>query len=168
MRLTRIGSVLRNGEIVEPQLRAFLRDRIPELDATLGLGGAGLGLLDIETSLTRDKTLVEVSGVSIADGEPFRGYEMHIGETAGPDCDRPLLRFTDGRLDGAISVDGRVRGTYVHGLFAGDRARASLLSWFGAKARGFSFEADIDRVLDALAGHLAEDIDIDHLLRLAR
>ena len=61
----------------------------------------GLGLLDIETTLTRDKTLVEVSGISIADGEPFRGYEMHIGQTAGPDCDRPLLRFADGRLDGA-------------------------------------------------------------------
>jgi adenosylcobyric acid synthase len=128
----------------------------------------GLSLLDIETTLTRDKTLVEVSGVSIADGEPFRGYEMHIGHTAGPDCDRPLLRFTDGRLDGAISADGRVRGTYVHGLFADDRARASLLSWFGAKAGGFSFEMDIDRVLGALADHLALDIDLDHLLRLAR
>jgi adenosylcobyric acid synthase len=128
----------------------------------------GLGLLDIETTLSRDKTLVEVSGISITDGEPFCGYEMHIGRTAGPDCDRPLLRFTDGRLDGAISADGRVRGTYVHGLFAGDRARASLLSWFGAKAGGFCFEVDIDRVLDALADHLALDIDLDRLLRLAR
>jgi adenosylcobyric acid synthase len=128
----------------------------------------GLSLLDIETTLTRTKTLVEVSGISIADGEPFRGYEMHIGQTVGSDCDRPLLRFAGGRLDGAVSADGRVRGTYVHGLFAGDRARASLLSWFGAKAGGFSFEADIDRVLDALADHLALDIDLDHLLRLAR
>ena len=127
-----------------------------------------LSLLDIETSLTRDKTLVEVSGISITDGEPFRGYEMHMGQTAGPDCDRPLLRFSDGRLDGAISADGRVRGTYVHGLLADDRARASLLAWFGAKAGGFSFEAGIDRVLDALADHLALDIDLDHLLRLAR
>ncbi len=128
----------------------------------------GLGLLDIETTLTRDKTLVEVSGMSIPDGAPFSGYEMHVGQTAGPDCDRPMLRFADGRLDGAASVDGRVRGTYVHGLFAGDRARASLLSWFGAKAGGFSFEMDIDRVLDALADHLAVDIDLDHLLSLAR
>jgi adenosylcobyric acid synthase len=128
----------------------------------------GLSLLDIETTLTQDKTLVEVSGILIADGEPFRGYEMHIGQTVGPDCDRPLLRFSDGRLDGAVSVDGRVRGTYVHGLFAADRARASLLSWFGAKAGVFSFDAEIDRVLDALADHLALDIDLDHLLRLAR
>jgi adenosylcobyric acid synthase len=129
---------------------------------------AGLGLLDVETVLTRDKALTEVSGTSIAGGEPFRGYEMHIGRTSGPDCKRPLLRFEDGRLDGAVSVNGRVRGTYVHGLFADDRARASLMAWFGATAGGFSYEADIDRVLDALADHLAEDIDLDHLLTLAR
>ena len=148
----------------------MLGHRVADPDGIEGPPGTtpGLGLLDIETSLTRDKTLIEVSGISIADGEPFRGYEMHIGQTAGPDRHRPLLRFTDGRLDGAISVDGRVRGTYVHGLFADDKARASLLSWFGAKAGRFSFEADIDRVLDALADHLALDIDLDHLLRLAR
>ncbi len=148
----------------------MLGHRVADPDGIEGPAGttAGLNLLDIETTLTQDKTLVEVSGILIADGEPFRGYEMHIGQTVGPDCDRPLLRFSDGRLDGAVSVDGRVRGTYVHGLFAADRARASLLSWFGAKAGGFSFDAEIDRVLDALADHLALDIDLDHLLRLAR
>ena len=93
---------------------------------------AGLGLLDVQTELTREKTLVEVSGVSLADGVPFRGYEMHIGRTIGPDCARPLLRFADGRVDGAVSADGRVRGTYVHGLFADDRQRAALLAWIGA------------------------------------
>jgi adenosylcobyric acid synthase len=148
----------------------MLGHRVADPDGIEGPPGTtpGLSLLDVETVLTWDKTLVEVSGISIADREPFRGYEMHIGRTVGPDCGRPLLRFADGRLDGAISADGRVRGTYVHGLFAGDRARASLLSWFGAKAEGFSFDAEIDRVLDALADHLALDIDLDHLLRLAR
>jgi adenosylcobyric acid synthase len=148
----------------------MLGRRLSDPDGIEGRPGSipGLGLLSVETVLTPDKTLVEVSGTSIANGEPFHGYEMHIGRTGGPDCDRPLLRFADGRLDGAISVDGRVRGTYVHGLFAGDRARASLLSWFGATAEGSSYEADIDRVLDALADHLAEDIDLDRLVRLAR
>jgi adenosylcobyric acid synthase len=148
----------------------MLGRRVTDPDGVEGRPGdiPGLGLLDVETVLTRDKTLTEVSGMLIADGEPFRGYEMHIGRTGGRDCDRPLLRFADGRLDGAISVDGRVRGTYVHGLLAGDGARASLLAWFGATAGEVSYEADIDRVLDALAGHLAENIDIDHLLRFAR
>ena len=128
----------------------------------------GLGLLDVQTVLTSDKTLTEVTGVSIPDGTPFRGYEMHVGRTDGPDRTRPLLRFADGRTDGAISADGRVRATYVHGLFGDDAQRAALLSWFGARAAGFSHEADIERVLDALAEHLARDIDLDRLLSLAR
>jgi adenosylcobyric acid synthase len=143
-----------------------------QLDDPDGLEGhpgsaPGLGLLDVQTVLTRDKTLTEVSGVSVTDGAQFRGYEMHIGRTSGPDCSRPLLRFADGRPEGAISADDRIRATYVHGLFADDSQRAALLSWFGAGAGGVSYEADIDRVLDALADHLARDVDTDHLIRIA-
>ncbi len=128
----------------------------------------GLGLLDVQTVLTHGKTLTEVSGISMIERARFRGYEMHVGQTGGADCDRPLLRFADGRSDGAVSADGRVRATYVHGLFADDSQRAALLSWFGADAAGLSYEADVDRVLDALADHLAADIDLDHLLSVAR
>ena len=128
----------------------------------------GLGLLDVETTLTREKTLIETTGISVVDGAPFRGYEMHVGQTDGPDCARPLLRFADGRLDGAMSADGRVRATYVHGLFADDRQRAAFLAWMGGTAAGFSYEADIDRVLDALADHLARHIDLDRLVSLAK
>jgi adenosylcobyric acid synthase len=128
----------------------------------------GLGLLDVATVLTGDKTLTEVSGSAVADGTPFRGYEMHIGQTAGPDCERPLLRLADGRTDGAVSADGRVRATYVHGLFADDRQRAALLAWFGAPGSALCYEAETDQVLDALADHLARDIDLEALLRLAR
>ena len=63
----------------------------------------GLKLLDVATVLTGEKTLRQVEGACLANGAPFRGYEMHVGETSGPDCARPLLRFADGRLDGAIS-----------------------------------------------------------------
>jgi adenosylcobyric acid synthase len=127
----------------------------------------GLGLLDVHTALTKDKTLTEVVGTSLADGVPFRGYEMHVGRTDGPDCARALLRFADGRPDGARSTDGRIRATYVHGLFADDRQRAAFLSWLGGSAVEFSYEAEIDRVLDALADHLARHIDLDRLLSFA-
>jgi adenosylcobyric acid synthase len=128
----------------------------------------GLGLLDIETILTGAKTLREVEGASINDDVSFRGYEMHVGRTDGPDRARPLLRFGDGRTDGAISADGRVRGAYVHGLFTGDQQRAALLNWIGASSGGVSYDDDIDRVLDELAAHLARHIDLDRLLSLAR
>jgi len=128
----------------------------------------GLGLLDVETVLTGDKRLTEVTGVSVADDRPFHGYEMHVGRTEGPDCARPLLRFADARPDGAVSADGKIRATYVHGLFADDRQRAAWLSWLGGAGAGLDYEAEVDRVLDALADHLARHIDLDRLLTIAR
>ncbi len=93
---------------------------------------------------------------------------MHVGETTGADLGRPVLRFTDGRVDGASSPNGRVRGVYVHGLFADDRQRAAWLRWMGAVPSGFAFEADVEDTLDALAAHLEAHIDCDRLLSLAR
>ena len=75
------------------------------------------------------------------------------GETSGPDCARPLLRFADGRADGAVSADGRVAGAYVHGLFADDRQRAAWLASLGA-ASDLAYEATVERTLDELADHL--------------
>ena len=129
---------------------------------------AGLGLLDVDTVLTGDKMLTEVTGISVADGAPFHSYEMHIGRTEGPDCARPLLRLADGRPDGAISADGRIRATYVHGLFADDRQRAAWLDWLGGKSSGLRYEAEVERVLDALAEHLTIYVDIDRLIGLAQ
>ncbi len=127
----------------------------------------GLGLLDVDTVLTGDKRLEPAAGRLAAHDVPFAGYEMHMGRTAGPDCARPFLHFDDGRADGAIAADGRVAGTYVHGLFAADAARAALLRTLGAEPADFSHDADIDAALDALAAHLETHLDIDRLLALA-
>ncbi|GEO97649.1 cobyric acid synthase [Methylobacterium haplocladii] len=128
---------------------------------------AGLGLLDIETVMTAAKRLVAVTGTSEPDGVPFSGYEMHVGDTDGPDAARPLLRFADGRADGAVSADGRVFGTYVHGLFSDDAQRAAWLTRIGAVSAGASYEAGIETVLDAFADHLETHLDCDGLLALA-
>jgi adenosylcobyric acid synthase len=93
---------------------------------------------------------------------------MHIGATDGPDRERPLLRFSDGRIDGAASADGLVRGVYVHGLFGHDAQRAQWLRWFGADASGLRFEQSVESVLDGLAEHLGRHVNLDSLLRLAR
>ena len=76
----------------------------------------GLGLLDVETVMGQEKTLELVSGVSVADAAPFEGYEMHMGATQGEDCKRPLLRLSDGRLEGALSPDGRVAAPMCTGF----------------------------------------------------
>ena len=95
----------------------------------------GLGLLEVETVLTREKRLAPVAGRSRT-GRGFAGYEMHMGVTTGPAAARPLLTFDDGRADGAVSAGGRVAGTYVHGLFGSDAARASLLARARRRAGG--------------------------------
>jgi adenosylcobyric acid synthase len=118
--------------------------------------------------MTPDKRLAAVTGTSLPEGTPFRGYEMHIGETAGPDAARPLLRLADGRPDGAVSPDGRVCGTYVHGLFADDRQRALWLARLGAAPGGEAYEAGIEAVLDRLADHLERHVACDRLLAIAR
>eukprot|EP01037_Dinobryon_pediforme_P001877 gene1877-1908_t len=128
----------------------------------------GLGLLAVDTVLGPSKQLRETTGIILATGTQFRGYEMHMGETAGPDMANPMLRFTDGRLDGAISQDGRISGTYVHGLFTDDATRAAFLSGHGATDSPYRHDASIEATLDALAAHLEASIDIDRLLSLAR
>lgn len=139
----------------------------------LGLEGPpgraeGLGLLDVETTFAAEKVLTQVEGETIADHVPFHGYEMHAGATTGDDCARPLLRFSDGRVDGAATRDGTCAGVYVHGFFSDDRLRASFLNSLGATASSSSYEASIEEALDGLADHFERHIAIDRLLEMAR
>jgi adenosylcobyric acid synthase len=145
----------------------MLGRRIADPEAIEGPAGeaAGLGLLDVETVLQGDKTLVAVSGTCL--GAPFAGYEMHIGRTFGPDAARPLLQHADGRPDGAISQDGLAMGAYAHGLFADDLQRAAWLATLEVRTN-LAYEATIERTLDELAAHLSAHIDLDRLMRLAR
>ena len=127
----------------------------------------GLGLLDVSTTLTGAKSLVEVSGTTIADDAPLRAYEMHVGVTTGPDTQRPLARLSDGKSDGAQSASGQIAGSYLHALFAHDAQRNAWLQRLGAPASTLDYEAGVEATLDALAAHLAEHIDVETLLSLA-
>ena len=129
---------------------------------------AGLALLDVATTLTADKRLLAVSGISLADGAPFSGYEMHVGVTSGPDAARPALRFSDGREDGAVARNTHVIGHYVHGMFSDDAQRRAFVAWLGARPSSFDYEAGIDETLDRLANHLETHLDLDRMLGLAR
>jgi len=129
---------------------------------------AGLGLLDLETEMTGDKTLAEAAGEEIVSGAAVRGYEMHIGRTRGAGLARPWLRL-DGRPEGAVSDDGRVMGSYLHGLFAADGFRHAFLARIRDRAAsGLAYEAEVERTLDALAEHLEAHLDLDGLLAAAR
>ena len=128
---------------------------------------AGLGYLDVATTLTGTKALRQVSGVSVADGAAFTGYEMHVGVTSGSGASRPLVRLADGRSDGAVSADGRVAGCYVHGFFSAEAQRAAWLTRIGAAPSALDYEADVDATLGRLADHIAAHADCERLLALA-
>jgi len=126
----------------------------------------GLGLLDVTTTLSAHKRLEMVRGTT-ADGAPFSGYEMHMGVTEGPDRARPFARLAIGSPEGAVSADGRIAGTYIHGLFADDAQRTAWLARLGAGPAKAAYAELVERTLDALAAHLAAHLDLDRLIKLA-
>jgi adenosylcobyric acid synthase len=127
----------------------------------------GLGLLDVETTLSSEKRLERVEGETW-DGAPFAGYEMHMGVTEGPDCSRAFAKLPGDVAEGAVSPDRRVMGTYIHGLFADDRQRSAWLKRLGGGETAIAYDHLVDDTLDKLAAHLATHVDLDRLLALAR
>ncbi|GAM06091.1 cobyric acid synthase [Novosphingobium sp. MBES04] len=126
----------------------------------------GLGLLDHATVLGPRKALRQVRGTAL--GEGFSGYEMHMGETHGASLAHPFAMLDADRPDGALSRDGRVMGTYCHGLLAAGPLRRALLERIGVASSGADHDARVDAALDALAQGLEAHLDIDALIALAR
>ncbi len=127
----------------------------------------GLGLLQVETRLTPRKQLRAEQAVDSRHGQPLTGYHMHLGQTRGTDCAVPFARV-NGQPEGAVSANGQVMGTYLHGLFASDPFRhAFLRSMASDIGQGPAYEARIETVLDQLADHLEQHLDLERLLDLA-
>jgi len=137
---------------------------------------AGFGWLDFSTTLTPSKTLKNVSGWLTLPGEAaVSGYEIHMGETQGPGLGQAAMRLnadadsgaaarSDSRPDGAISADGQILATYVHGLFDTPAACGALLAWAGlAEAQAIDYPALREASLDRLADTLAEHLDLARL-----
>ncbi|HHY50430.1 MAG TPA: cobyric acid synthase, partial [Alphaproteobacteria bacterium] len=124
---------------------------------------AGLGLLEVETVLAPHKELRVEHATHAASGAAIAGYHMHMGVTTGPDTARPFARV-GGAAEGATSPDGRVSGTYLHGLFAADGFRRAFLG----QQSDVNYEAGVEAALDGLAAHLEHHLDLDALLALAR
>ncbi|MEM6667416.1 MAG: cobyric acid synthase, partial [Pseudomonadota bacterium] len=147
----------------------MLGREVSDPDGIEGPGGSdsGLGLLNVTTVMTAKKRLTEVHARHVPSGAPFHGYEIHIGATDGPDSERPFARV-DNRPEGAISANGRIAGSYLHGMFRDDAFRAQYLAGFGLAVTGESYGAGVEKTLDALADHLETHLDVDDLLKAAR
>ncbi|CAM3844494.1 cobyric acid synthase [Phaeobacter inhibens] len=145
----------------------MLGQTIDDPDGVDGRPGkvAGLGLLDVHTVMAGEKRVTLTEAVTRDGDLPVSGYEIHMGRTNGADCARAWLDI-DGRAEGAVSADGRVRGSYLHGLFSSDAFRASVLSGLGHESIA-GYDDGVEATLDALADHLEDCMDLDALLALA-
>jgi adenosylcobyric acid synthase len=140
----------------------------------------GLGLLDAETVMLAEKTTHQAmarllpTGSVVAPGSPeaLTGYEIHMGETiVGTGANRfAVITERSGREsaagDGAVSPDGRVFGTYLHGVFDNDGFRTAFLNRI-RKGRGLEDQTVAERGSDPfnlLAAHLEKHLDLDRLL----
>ncbi len=134
------------------------------IDDPLGLEGAagssaGLGLLEFTTELQAEKQLRNVTGQLTLEQATVSGYEIHAGVSVGVALDHPAVQLSDGRRDGAISADGQILGTYLHGLFEASPSSMALLRWAGlADVQSVDYhalrEADIERLADLVEQHL--------------
>ena len=137
----------------------------------LGLEGEfgssiGLGLLELSTTLEAEKQLCNVAGTLMLENAPVAGYEIHAGVSTGQALQHPALQL-EHCADGAMSEDGQILATYVHGLFESPQATGALLRWAGlGEVRSYDYharrEADIDRLADTVEQYL----DKTHLRKL--
>ncbi|HYI86557.1 MAG TPA: hypothetical protein VEX61_05635, partial [Burkholderiales bacterium] len=138
--------------------------RIDDPHGVEGPAGAssGLGLLELETELQERKQLRNVTG-RLELGPAFQGYEIHMGTSHGAALERPAASI-DGRPEGAMSADGRILATYVHGIFDAPAACAALLNWAGMKgARGVDLAAMREASLERLADCVEENLEIGYV-----
>lgn len=126
----------------------------------------GLGLLDVTTVMGGDKSLRGVAARHIGLDCDFSGYEIHIGQSEGPDRARPFAHV-EGAPEGAISADGRVTGSYLHGMFHDDSFRRAWLASLGGQVSDLAYQETVERTLDALAAHLETHLDVEGLLGVA-
>ncbi|HJV34421.1 cobyric acid synthase [Geomonas sp.] len=142
----------------------------------------GLGLLDVETTMLEIKQthLVEATllaaGQEIAPESPatITGYEIHMGDTVAGSGVRPFARIETrsggeaGIVDGAVSKDGRVMGTYLHGVFDNHSFRTAFLNRI-RRAKGLpEREAAAPTVdpFDALAAHMEKHLDMERIFQI--
>lgn len=127
----------------------------------------GLGYLNVETIMQNEKTLKKTTAYAPHLDCETDGYEIHIGETTGPDTARPFLK-NDKSL-GAMTKNGQISGVYVHGLFINDSFRAKFLSQFRNGAiQKMAYKQQVEDALDILAQKMEYHLNIDEMIDIAK
>lgn len=143
-----------------------------------GIEGAGsieegLKLLPIETIFTPNKKTVQVKGKIVDLELDVEGYEIHLGRTTATDGTMPFLLFEDGREDGAMSEDGQVIGTYLHGIFHNRIYTRTLVNELRDKKGLSMLSLDVksdaqqrEEAYELLASHVRKHLDMDKVYEI--
>ncbi|MBO8171245.1 MAG: cobyric acid synthase [Bacillaceae bacterium] len=137
----------------------------------------GLGLLPIETRYIGDKHTKQVegtlTGLPIGRGDKIEGYEIHLGRSQLKDGAQPLIELRDGRLDGAVTHNGHIWGTYLHGIF---HNRMFTREWLNQIRREKSIPPVAEKVLSeaerreaiyaSLASVVREHVNMDKIYEI--
>ena len=128
---------------------------------------AGLGWLQMETTLEARKQLRRVEGKLVLGDARVSGYEIHCGVSRGDALGQPASILDSGEPDGALTTDGQIFGTYLHGVFDEPQALAALLAWAGLRdAAPLDMHALREASIDRLADAVEANLDTSALLRL--
>lgn len=125
----------------------------------------GLGLLNIETTMSENKILQEVTAQTREGNIDVKGYEIHIGKSEGEDLNNSWLSV-DGKSVSAATTDGNIQGCYIHGIFSNDTFRSHYIKGLGATPSELKFDRKVDITLDRLSKHIEQFIDLDKLINL--
>jgi len=131
----------------------------------------GLGLLEFESHLEANKKLTRVSGELLTDNTKLSGYEIHMGTCTGKALKNPAIKFEkhpdNQSVDGCISEDGQILGTYLHGLFENTGACDSLLKWAGLNESSAPDYVQLrDTEINRLAAAMNKHIDMSSLNKI--
>ena len=136
------------------------------IESNLG-SSQGLGFLDIETTLTTHKILRQQQGLLWDKSTSVSGYEIHCGISQGNGLKNPALYFNiENQLvaDGAISDDGQVLGTYLHGLFDTSESCKKILHWAGIDlTAAINIDEQREHELNRLTSVVESALNLDSL-----
>ena len=143
------------------------------VESNLG-SAAGLGLADFETQLGQQKVLSQVSGILHLNNsdKAISGYEIHAGISQGPALEKPFLSFNNHpsgfKVDGFISDDNQIAGTYLHGLFDTPEGVSELITWLATNNQIKPIDINLNREqqLSRLANVVAENLDIEQIINI--
>ena len=123
----------------------------------------GFGFLEFETTLEIEKQLKKVNGTLTLENAAVSGYEIHAGKSTGVALSSPFASI-DNRADGAISADGQIIGSYLHGLFDEAASRGAILRWAGLRqVEEMDYLQLREDAIDQLADELERTLDLERI-----